>query len=598
MARQPVLVLAAVLALSGAAEAQTSRLWGAHGELWSPASRLPDFSHAGYHGGETLPPSPAVVADVRDFGAVGDGQTDDTAAFQAAIDAAQDGAVWVPAGRYRISNVLTVSKSHVVLRGAGPDNGGSVLSIDKSLTDVLGPDEAWSYSGGFLRIEGPGPGGTLAHVTQPELRGSKSLTVDTTQGLAPGQLVELVLTDDQERSLGWHLHAGLLGPGDCSYQVPLLFEWPVRVATLVNGTLTLAQPLRTDVRPSWSPVVRGLSAIEEVGIEDLRIEFPDVPYAGHLKEPGYNAIFMTNGVANAWVRNVTVVNADSAFLTEQHVKNVSFDGLRLEGRDGHHGFNFNQSSDVLVRDVFIANSFRHSITVDHRSNGVVVSRAGGNLPLSLDHHRDSPFENLFTEVSDYDFLSGGSACAGPNAGARNTYWNLAAPMQPPLYWAVGIQSNVVGDLAVPEKLTPDREWLEQLAAVNPPNLHEAQLAARLCDAPSNPCSRSHYDVATAACGEEPRPDGATCNGAGVCSQGACLDATLADAGEESTSSCGCRTPPSPDGRPLPFLLAAIVLAVTRWRGASARATPADCARGSRRRGTPAPRARPRRQGPR
>lgn len=48
------------------------------------------------------------MLSVRDFGARGDGQTDDTAAIQAAIDAARDaggGGVWFPAGRYLSSTL-------------------------------------------------------------------------------------------------------------------------------------------------------------------------------------------------------------------------------------------------------------------------------------------------------------------------------------------------------------------------------------------------------------------------------------------------------------------------------------------------------------
>src|SRR3989304_4474548 len=57
---------------------QTSQLWGQQGELWSPQSRLPDFSFAGYHMGEDPVPNVPVRANVKNFGAKGDGVADDT----------------------------------------------------------------------------------------------------------------------------------------------------------------------------------------------------------------------------------------------------------------------------------------------------------------------------------------------------------------------------------------------------------------------------------------------------------------------------------------------------------------------------------------
>ena len=74
---------------------QCSELWGENGELWTPHSRLPDFSHAGYHEGDDPLPQPAVVCSVRDFGAVGDGAHDDTEALRDAIAACQRGAIHI-----------------------------------------------------------------------------------------------------------------------------------------------------------------------------------------------------------------------------------------------------------------------------------------------------------------------------------------------------------------------------------------------------------------------------------------------------------------------------------------------------------------------
>jgi hypothetical protein len=70
----------------------------------------------------TLKPALAVVSDsfnVRDFGAVGDGKTDDTTAFQKALDAAGEangGIVYAPRGNYLFKGHLNVPKA-VTLAG-------------------------------------------------------------------------------------------------------------------------------------------------------------------------------------------------------------------------------------------------------------------------------------------------------------------------------------------------------------------------------------------------------------------------------------------------------------------------------------------------
>lgn len=56
---------------------------------------------------------------VKDFGAVGDGVANDTAAIQAAMNVG--GTVWFPAGTYKITSPLTRSTTGLVLIGAGID---------------------------------------------------------------------------------------------------------------------------------------------------------------------------------------------------------------------------------------------------------------------------------------------------------------------------------------------------------------------------------------------------------------------------------------------------------------------------------------------
>lgn len=65
---------------------------------------------------------PSMYYNVMQYGAKGDGSTDDTAAIQAAINAAQTaggGTVFFPAGTYKISTTLTVTHDNIQLFGAG-----------------------------------------------------------------------------------------------------------------------------------------------------------------------------------------------------------------------------------------------------------------------------------------------------------------------------------------------------------------------------------------------------------------------------------------------------------------------------------------------
>lgn len=69
--------------------------------------------------------------DVTEFGAIGDGSTDDTAAFEAAISRAKadgGGLIYLPAGHYRITSLLTVDFDNLGILGAGL--GSSIIETE------------------------------------------------------------------------------------------------------------------------------------------------------------------------------------------------------------------------------------------------------------------------------------------------------------------------------------------------------------------------------------------------------------------------------------------------------------------------------------
>jgi hypothetical protein len=92
------------------------------GGLGAHATRLTALELLAAHVGE---------ANVRDYGAVGNGVADDTAAIQAALNTGRP--VYVPLGNYKVSGLLTLATDGQVLRGAGV---GSAL-VTSSATAVI-----------------------------------------------------------------------------------------------------------------------------------------------------------------------------------------------------------------------------------------------------------------------------------------------------------------------------------------------------------------------------------------------------------------------------------------------------------------------------
>ncbi|XHR31012.1 MAG: glycosyl hydrolase family 28-related protein [Chthoniobacteraceae bacterium] len=115
----------------------------------------------------TLPSLNAALINAKDFGAIGDGKTDSTAALQAALDAASGpdkaGQLYIPAGDYLISKTLVIEGSRgLIVSGDGSRGFGTgvprdgVNKKDSSTALIwIGPDGGtlletrWSGAGSY-----------------------------------------------------------------------------------------------------------------------------------------------------------------------------------------------------------------------------------------------------------------------------------------------------------------------------------------------------------------------------------------------------------------------------------------------------------------
>jgi hypothetical protein len=471
-------------------------LWGRAGENWSPQSRLPDFSFAGYHCGEAPLPVPPRGVSIRDFGAKGDGVTDDTQAFLDAIARAK-GVIEIPPGRYKITKILEVTRSGVVLRGAGADK--TTLFFPIPLNDIRPNWGAtttgqrtsnYSWSGGFLWFRGAFRGGVLATVTAEAPRGATSLRVSSTAGFQPGRRIQILQRDPGDHSLTSELYSG--DPGDTRNLKRTRSSLVCRVTRVQGDTVHFDRPLRCAVKPAWTPQVLAYEpSVTECGVENVGFEFPVTPYKGHFTELGFNAVAMT-GVADCWGRNLRVVNADSGVFVSGNfctVQNITFASARPVEKSrtatGHHGFSFS-GDDNLLTDFHFQTRFMHDITVSGCAGN--VSSRGEGPDICFDHHKYAPHENLFTDIDlgagTRPWQCGGGAALGKHTGARETFWNLRSRQSvsyPPAAFGpasmnlVGIRSDA------PSVTQTNGQWFETIrtGSIHPPDLHAAQLERRL-----------------------------------------------------------------------------------------------------------------------
>lgn len=423
---------------------------------------LPDFSYAGYRNGEASLPTGEgwTVVNVLDHGATPDDETDDTAAIKAAIAAAEkvSGSVILafPAGRFIISDVLMIDKENFILRGAGSQSGGTVLAPSKPMKEMSKPPliqdieddiissnrrtgngelySPFSWSGGVIWLgstESRGATGTAAVTSGTALRGSHAVLTQDASNVTPGEVVQLRYYDNSSANpLHEHVYgcsAGDLpdGFGSSLSENPEVWQ-NITVKSVSGNTVNFKEPLNHDIQTGWSGQLKIRTWFPEMGVEGIAIDFPDVHYAGHHIEDGYNGIFIKDGL-NCWIKDVRVTNSDSGIIIETS-KNVTVENVVIDGREGHYALMTADSDQVLFRDFQSHTRTCHSLSFNTAARTAVYTHGKVNA-VTFDQHNGMNHQNLLDdldvigEVRDL-WLHGGNDSERPTHGAFNTFWNL------------------------------------------------------------------------------------------------------------------------------------------------------------------------------
>ena len=442
---------------------------------------LPDFSFAGYHNGEKeLPGIEGTVVFAKDYGVMANDGIDDSKALIKAMEESYkiEGHVvlMLPPGRIILSEILYIERSNFVLRGAGTGMKGTEIYFPRPLMYVEDPEQLrelreyliefkkrqkepennidlpfsqYAWSGGFIWTKVPDvrvksylqnyekPYEVLANVVNGK-RGEFELTVKNIKDLSVGDVVELQWfnKDGENADIIDEIYQNAeirIGSHHWNFPDLPLVKQQVEITKVSKNSITIKSPLTIDVQSKYNAQLVKWEHLREVGIEHLKMSFPNYPRVAHHVEPGFNAIYLTR-VFNGWVNNVVIENADSGVLTEE-IANVTIKNVTTKGDNmAHYTVAMSGTYNVLAEGIKVYNRAVHPLSFNTFSTKSVYLDCEVFVDPILDQHSGANHQNLFDNItvhlsplqdSSYPlFVGGGAPYWKPSHGAFSTFWNI------------------------------------------------------------------------------------------------------------------------------------------------------------------------------
>lgn len=442
---------------------------------------LPDFSYAGYHFGEKkIPDIEQKIIKATDFGVKADDGLDDSKALLEAIAQTKKmpGTIvlQLPPGRLILSAVLYIERSNFILKGAGVGKNGTEIYCPRPMMYMDNPESLrelreylikhdkrqveeennidlpfsqYAWSGGMIWTQVPGervksymtkynePQREVAKVTEGH-RGEKVMKVTDVEGINVGDVLQLELfnKNGKEGTIIEDLYKNSdveVGSHHWNFPDLPIVRQQVKVTSVSRSEIEIKSPLSISVKKGHDARLVAWKHLEEVGIENLRISFPQYPRVTHHVEPGFNGIYLTR-LFNSWVKDVVIGNADSGILTEE-IANVSIENIVTEGSNiAHYTVAMGGVHNILVKNLKVYNEAVHPLSFNTFSTKSVYQDCEVFVKPVLDQHSGANHQNLFDNIQvhvnpDEDgsyplFKGGGAGYWKPSHGAYSAFWNI------------------------------------------------------------------------------------------------------------------------------------------------------------------------------
>jgi PKD repeat protein len=321
-------------------------VWTASGTI-IPAERIANWPNTGVPGG--IPTRTTIYTTL--------GPTATTSDINTALaNCPSNQVVFLSAGTYNLSGTITIGKSGVTLRGAGP--GLTILNnVGVSINDV---NNTYPHD----------PPPFLVNWTAGYAQGTTNLTLSSTSGLQVGN----ILVVDQLNS-GYVMQSGE-GCNSCSRSSGSRFLQQYTLVTAINGNTVTISPgiYATNFDASLSPQAWWWSKSQTVqfsGVEDLRIN----------TAPSGNNIYFGCTYA-CWAKNIYSYLATSRHIQIWGTKNTEVRHCTLDNEtvfsSNNYGFEARWSSDVLLEDNIIY-TIPNGIKIESLSGSVFAYNFGTNF---------------------------------------------------------------------------------------------------------------------------------------------------------------------------------------------------------------------------
>ena len=310
---------------------------------------LPDSLQADWQraGAESFFGYPGYRIEVKDFGATGNGISDDTQAFINAILSlgGNAGVILIAEGDYLISSTLNIP-SNVILKGEAAGKSNLLFNLGNQPIDCI--TMSGYAAGDFYPLQGAYD------------KNSSYVLSSQNVDFEAGNLIEL-----RQENGSWNTQPATWA----DYSVGQM----IRIQSVSSDTLFLETPLRIQYYASLHPEIRKIEPIQNTALECFSIKRIDNPTDGG----GYNI-----GIHLAAACRFLGVHSEKSNASHIHLN--SCHSLRIEGCYFYDAFQFDgtatrgygvtlsmHTGECLIQDN-IFRKLRHAMSVKTGSNGNVI----------------------------------------------------------------------------------------------------------------------------------------------------------------------------------------------------------------------------------